>query len=62
MEKHGLDRGEWLEKLMRIDQSLKEQHTTAQLTLVGCAASMFAGQPARTSMYLGVMGRNEADL
>ena len=54
MEKHGLDRREWLEKLMRIDHSLKEQHATAQLTLIGCAAAILAGQPDRTSMDLDV--------
>src|SRR5207302_5922327 len=54
MEKHGLGRHEWLEKLMLIDKSLEKQHTTAQLTLVGSAAGIFAGQPARTSMDLDV--------
>ena len=44
MEQAGLNRDEWLEKLMLVDQSLQKQGATAQLTLVGSAAGIFAGQ------------------
>jgi hypothetical protein len=54
MEKHGLDREAWLEKLMLIAQNLQQQGATAQLTLIGSAAGILAGQPARTSMGLDV--------
>lgn len=54
MEEHGLDRAEWLEKLALIDRSLQEQSAAAELTLVGSAAGILAGQPARTSLDLGV--------
>lgn len=54
MEKYGLGRDEWLEKLAIIDRSLQKQDATAHLTLVGSAAGIFAGQPARTSMDLDV--------
>src|SRR5205823_6761923 len=37
-----------------IDQSLKKQRAAARLMLVGSAAGIFAGQPARTSMDLDV--------
>lgn len=54
MQEHGLGRDEWMEKLMLIDQNLKQQRATARLTLVGSAAGILAGQPARTSMDLDV--------
>jgi hypothetical protein len=54
MEQQGLGRDEWLEKLTLIDQSLRRQGATAQLTLVGSAAGIFAGQPGRTSIDLDV--------
>jgi len=54
MPEPGLDRGEWLEKLMRISQSLQRQGASAQLTLVGSVTGILAGQPARTSMDLDV--------
>jgi hypothetical protein len=54
MEKQGLNRDEWLEKLARIAQSLRRQGATARLTLVGSAAGILAGQPARTSVDLDV--------
>jgi hypothetical protein len=54
MEQQGLNRDEWLEKLARMDQSLKEQGASARLTLVGSAAGIFAGQPSRTSIDLDV--------
>ena len=54
MEQQGLGRDEWLEKLTLVDQSLQRQGATAQLTLVGSAAGIFAGQPGRTSIALDV--------
>lgn len=54
MDQQGLSRDEWLERLTRIDQSLLRQGATAQLTLVGSAAGIFAGQPGRTSIDLDV--------
>jgi hypothetical protein len=54
MEQHGLNRSEWLEKLALIDQGLEQQGATARLTLVGSAAGILAGQPARTSIDLDV--------
>jgi hypothetical protein len=54
MEPCGLSRGEWLEKLVVMDRDLKKQRSTARLTLVGSAAGIFAGQPARTSIDLDV--------
>lgn len=54
MDTHGLGRTEWLEKLIRIDQELRRQHARARLTLIGSAAGIFGGQPARTSMDLDV--------
>jgi hypothetical protein len=54
MERYGFGREEWLEKLMLIDRSLNEQGASAQLTLVGSAAGIPAGQPSRTSMDLDV--------
>ncbi len=54
MEQQGLSRDEWLEKLTLVDQSLQRQGATAQLTLVGSAAGIFAGQPGRTSIDLDV--------
>src|SRR5258708_6313749 len=54
MEKEGLNREEWLEKLARVDQGLQRQQATARLTLVGSAAGILAGQPARTSIDLDV--------
>lgn len=54
MEQLGLNKDEWLEKLMLVDQSLQLQGATAQLTLVGSAAGIFAGQPGRTSIDLDV--------
>ena len=54
MEQQGLGRGEWLEKLTLVDQSLQGQGATAQLTLVGSAVGIFAGRPGRTSIELGV--------
>src|SRR5690242_6052809 len=54
MEKPGLNRDQWLEKLALIDKHLQRQRATARLTLVGSAAGIFAGQPARTSIDLDV--------
>ena len=54
MPEPGLNRGEWLEKLMRISQNLQRQGASAQLTLVGSVTGILAGQPARTSMDLDV--------
>jgi hypothetical protein len=54
MESYGLDRSQWLEKLILIDKELQAQGATAQLTLLGSAAGIFAGQPSRTSMDLDV--------
>ena len=54
MEQHGLDRNEWMKRLEQIDRSLRRQNAQAELTLVGSAASIFAGQPARSSMDLDV--------
>jgi hypothetical protein len=54
MEHQGLGRDEWLEKLTRVDQSLRQQGVTALLTLVGSAAGILAGQPGRTSIDLDV--------
>ena len=54
MEQPGLSRDEWLDRLTRIDQSLQRQGVTAQLTLVGSAAGILAGQPGRTSIDLDV--------
>jgi len=54
MEQQGLSRDEWLEKLTLVDQSLQRQGATAQLTLVGSATGIFAGQPGRTSIDLAV--------
>ena len=42
------------QKLVLIDQSLQRQGVTTQLTLVGSAAGILAGQPGRTSIYLDV--------
>lgn len=52
----GLGRDEWLEKLTLLDQGLQRQGAKAQLTLVGSAAGIFAGQPGRTSIGLEVLG------
>jgi hypothetical protein len=54
LEKRGLDRGQWMEKLEKIDQSLRRQNTSAKLTLVGSAIGILAGQPSRTSMDLDI--------
>jgi hypothetical protein len=54
MKTLGLGRKEWLEKLAQIDQSLVKQRATARLTLVGSAAGILAGQPARTSIDIDV--------
>ena len=54
MELQGLNREEWLQKLVLMDQSLQRQGVTAQLTLVGSAAGILAGQPGRTSIDLDV--------
>jgi hypothetical protein len=54
MTESGLGRSEWLEKLMQISQNLEQQGASAQLTLVGSAPGILAGQPARTSMDLDV--------
>ena len=54
MPEPGLDRGGWLEKLMRISQDLQRQGASARLTLVGSVTGILAGQPARTSMDLDV--------
>jgi hypothetical protein len=54
MEQHGLSRDEWLEKLALVDDSLRRQGVTAQLTLIGSAAGILAGQPDRTSIDLAV--------
>jgi len=58
MEQHGLSRDEWLERLTLVDQSLQRQGATVQLTLVGSAAGIFAGQPGRTSIDLDVWKPN----
>jgi hypothetical protein len=54
MEPPGLNKEQWLEKLTLIDQSLRRQGGTAQLTLVGSAAGILGGQPGRTSIDLDV--------
>jgi hypothetical protein len=54
MEPPGLNKEQWLEKLTLIDQSLQRQGGSAQLTLVGSAAGILAGQPGRTSIDLDV--------
>jgi hypothetical protein len=54
MNSQGLGRDEWLAKLSRIDQSLRRQGVTAQLTLVGSAVGILAGQPDRSSIDLDV--------
>jgi hypothetical protein len=54
MEPPGLNKEQWLEKLTLIDQSLQRQGSSAQLTLVGSAAGILAGQPSRSSIDLDV--------
>lgn len=51
---NGLDGAQWLEKLVLIAASLKEQGTPTRLTLIGGATGMISGQPGRTSIDLDV--------
>lgn len=54
MSQSSLDRTEWLEKLMAIDESLVHQGVSARLMIVGSAVGILAGQPERTSIDLDV--------
>jgi hypothetical protein len=54
MSQSSLDRAEWLEKLMAIDESLVRQEASARLMIIGSAIGILAGQPDRTSVDLDV--------
>jgi hypothetical protein len=54
MEPPGLNKEQWLEKLILVDQSLQRQTGSAQLILMGSAAGILTGQPSRTSIELDV--------
>ncbi len=54
MRQNSLDRVEWIEKLMAIDESLVRQGVSARLMIIGSAIGILAGQPERTSVDLHV--------
>ncbi len=54
MNQSSLDRSEWIEKLVAIDESLVRQGASAHLMIIGSAIGIFAGQPERTSIDLDV--------
>jgi len=54
MSQSSLDRTEWIEKLIAIDESLVRQGVSAHLMIIGSVIGIFAGQPERTSIDLDV--------
>jgi len=54
MSQSSLDRAEWIEKLVAIDESLVRQGASAHLMIIGSAIGILAGQPERTSIDLDV--------